>query len=60
MMSKCSDYDDKNNKCRNGFLRIHPVCWGGIAGCSYCKHITSVPDCLNEDLPEHLQPKEDK
>ncbi|MNR08094.1 hypothetical protein D3C85_1242360 [compost metagenome] len=53
---KCSAYDEKENKCKNGFMRIHAVCWGGNAACTSCGSCTSKPDCMREDLPAHLIP----
>lgn len=59
-MNKCAGFDQSTNKCKNGFMRIHPVCWGGDSGCPTCGHAKSMPDCMNEDLPAHLIPVKHK
>ncbi len=52
MSEACSQY--KDGRCKSGFPRLHPVCWGGNPGCPTCGKVSTAPMCMQEEIPKHL------
>ncbi len=52
MSEACSQY--QGGRCKSGFPRLHPVCWGGNPGCPHCGKVSTAPMCMQEEIPKHL------